>query len=119
MKLTAARMVQTAQQTVLQSGQEIISTTKDKRFFFANANEARDYAIELMRKQKGRCALTGLQLLLDDEAGDDQLRYSLDRIDSSSHYERGNLQVVCKFINKWKGAMNNEEFKRLVCLLRS
>jgi hypothetical protein len=58
-------------------------------------------------------------MLLDEEQGDDQLRYSLDRIDSSRHYEPGNLQVVCKFINKWKGAMANEEFKRLVSLVRS
>ena len=71
-----------------------------------------------MKKQEGRCALTGLKMLLDDEPGDDQCRYSLDRMDSSLHYEPGNLQVVCKFVNKWKGAMANEEFKRLIELLR-
>jgi hypothetical protein len=47
-----------------------------------------------------------------------QLRCSLDRIDSSRHYEPGNLQVVCKSINMWKCAMENEEFKRLLVLLR-
>ncbi len=118
MQQTAARMVKTAKQTTLQSGEEIISTTKDKRFQFANENEAREYALKLMRKQEGLCALTGLKMLLDDDPGDDQLRYSLDRIDSSGHYECGNLQVVCKFINKWKGAMDNEEFKRLIAKIR-
>ena len=53
------------------------------------------------------------------EPGDDQCRYSLDRIDSSKHYESGNLQEVCKFINKWKGAMANEDFRRLMELVRS
>jgi hypothetical protein len=47
-----------------------------------------------------------------------RLEYSLDRIDSSGHYERRNLQVVCKFINQWKGATDNEEFKRLIALVR-
>ena len=117
MRKTAARMVRTAQQTALQSGQEILSVTKDKRFLFPSEAAAQEYALELMNLQDGRCALTGLQMLLDEESGDDQLRYSLDRIDSSKHYGPGNLQIVCKFINKWKGAMDNEEFKRLLALL--
>jgi hypothetical protein len=58
-------------------------------------------------------------MLLDDEPGDDQCRYSLDRIVSSKHYEPGNLQLVCKFVNQWKGAMADEEFIRLIALLRS
>ncbi len=118
MRLTAARMIKTAQQTAIQSGQAFISITKDKQFLFPNDRAARDYAFELMRKQEGRCALTGLKMLLDDEPGDDQCRYSLDRINSSKHYESGNLQVVCKFVNLWKGAMDNEEFKRLIELMR-
>lgn len=116
---TAERMVMTAKATVLQSGQEIIAVTKDKRFLFSSDRQATEYALELILKQKGQCALTGLQLLLDGDPGDDQLRYSLDRIDSSRHYERDNLQIVCKFANRWKGAMNNDEFKRLMLLLRA
>jgi hypothetical protein len=119
MRQTAARMVKTAQQTALQSGQEVIAVTKDKRFIFPSDAAAQEYAVNLMKKQEGRCSLTGLKMLLDEEAGDDQLRYSLDRIDSSRHYEPGNLQVVCKFVNKWKGAMDNEEFKRLIAAIRA
>ena len=119
MAQTAARMIKTAQQTALQSCQEVISVTKDKRFLFPTDAAAQEYALDLMKKQEGRCALTGLKMLLDGEPGDDQCRYSLDRIDSSKHYEPGNLQVVCKFANKWKGAMANEEFRRLVSLVRS
>lgn len=44
---------------------------------------------------------------------------SLDRIDSSRHYAPGNLQVVCRFANFWKGASDNEEFRRLIRLLKS
>lgn len=118
MRQTAARMIKTAQQTAMQSGQEVLSVTKDKRFLFPSDAAAQDYALDLMKKQEGRCALTGLKMLLDDEPGDDQCRYSLDRIDSSRHYELGNLQVVCKFVNQWKGAMANEEFKRLIAKIR-
>jgi len=102
----------------MQCGQELLSVTKDKQFRFSSDTAAQEYAIGLMKQQEGRCALTGLKLLMDGEPGDDQLRYSLDRIDSSKHYESGNLQVVCKFINMWKCAMDNEEFKRLLALLR-
>jgi len=119
MRQTAGRMIKTAQQTAMQSGQELLSVTKDKRFLFPSDAAAQEYALELMKKQEGRCALTGLKMLLDDEPGDDQLRCSLDRIDSSRHYEPGNLQVVCKFINMWKCAMENEEFKRLIDLVRT
>ena len=103
----------------MQSGQEIIAITKDKRFNLGTDLQATEYALELMQRQEGRCALTGLRLLLDSDPGDNELRYSLDRIGSSRHYERGNLQIVCRFVNKWKGAMNNDEFKRLLVLLRA
>ena len=43
----------------------------------------------------------------------------LHRIDSSGHYVRGNIQIVCRFINFWKGASDNEEFKDLLMLVRS
>jgi hypothetical protein len=119
MRQTAARMIKTAQRTALQSGQELLSVTKDKRFLFPSDAAAQEHALELMKKQEGQCALTGLKLLLDDEPGDDQCRYSLDRIDSAKHYEPGNLQVVCKFVNKWKGATDNEVFKRLIKMIRS
>jgi hypothetical protein len=102
----------------MQSGQEILSVTRDKRFLFPSDAAAQEYSLDLMKKQEGRCALTGLKMLLDDEPGDEQCRCSLDRIDSSRHYEPGNLQVVCKFVNQWKGAMVNEEFKRLIAKIR-
>lgn len=118
MRKTAIRMVKTAKDTAMQSGQEVIAVTKDKRFNFPTELAAQEYALSLMKRQEGKCALTGLKMLLDEQVGDDQLRYSLDRIDSSKHYEPGNLQVVCKFVNKWKGAMDNQEFTRLLALLR-
>lgn len=64
--------------------------------------------------QEGYCALTGVKLDYDEDGGDPELYCSLDRIDSESHYEQGNLQVVCRFANRWKGADNDATFKRLI-----
>jgi hypothetical protein len=44
---------------------------------------------------------------------------SLDRIESSGHYVKGNLQVVCRFANFWKGATDNKEFRRLIAVVQS
>jgi len=41
---------------------------------------------------------------------------SVDRIDSSIHYKKGNLQLVCYMFNIWKGKLSNEEFKNWVYL---
>jgi len=41
---------------------------------------------------------------------------SVDRIDSSIHYKRENLQLVCFIFNMWKGTLSNEEFKNFVHL---
>jgi hypothetical protein len=49
---------------------------------------------------------------------DHQLLASLDRIDSNGHYAEGNLQVVCRFVNKWKSDLANAEFIRLLSLVR-
>lgn len=71
---------------------------------------------ELLFETGDRCAVTGLTLQF--EGLDDQLRPSLDRIDSNGHYEVGNLQVVARFINFWKRDTVDSEFRRLVALVR-
>lgn len=64
------------------------------------------------------CALSGLVLQFDGEYDDQEMLASLDRIDSSRHYERDNLQVVCRFVNRWKGADDNAQFTRLLAKLQ-
>lgn len=72
---------------------------------------------KLLVDQKDRCALSDLPVKYD---GDDlQMRPSLDRIDSDGHYFDGNIQVVCRFVNFWKQAMPDGEFRRLLNILRS
>jgi hypothetical protein len=71
---------------------------------------------ELMKMQGDKCALTGIPFQFDGE--DSSLLPSPDRIDSQGHYDHGNIQIVCRFINFWKGDAANEEFLRLLALVR-
>ena len=72
----------------------------------------------LLDIQGNRCALTGIPFQFHGGGADKNLLPSLDRIDSNGHYEVGNLQVVCQFINFWKSDTDNEEFARLLMLVR-
>lgn len=72
----------------------------------------------LLDIQENRCALTGIAFQFHGQATDKNLLPSVDRKDSNGHYEPENLQVVCQFINFWKGASDNEDFKRLLMLVR-
>ena len=72
----------------------------------------------LLDLQGHRCALTGIPFHFAGPDADKNLRPSVDRIDSNGHYEHGNLQIVCQFVNFWKSDSDNEEFKRLLMLVR-
>ena len=116
----AARMVMTAFGTAANAnGQQVLRTVKSKDVLFSSQPEFEKYVLALIDLQEGRCAITGLALQYDGEYEDAEMLCSLDRIDSARHYEEGNLQVVCRFVNRWKRADDNEEFRRLVGVLRS
>ncbi|MFN0103888.1 MAG: hypothetical protein ACKV2U_17620 [Bryobacteraceae bacterium] len=115
---TIARMAATAFDTIAQSGSASIVTKKDKTTGFQDRKALENYIAELIHGKDGACALTGLRMLFDGDEGDSELRCSLDRIDSGGHYERGNLQVVCKFANRWKGVSENEWFLGMIGSIR-
>ena len=68
----------------------------------------------LLDRQDNRCALTGIPFHFHGPDADKNLLPSLDRIDSDGHYEEGNLQVVCQFINFWKGDSDNAELRGIM-----
>lgn len=114
-----ARMAMIAMKTAATAnGQEVLRTIKNKEVRFDHL-ELEKYIADLIRGQEGLCALTGIELGYDGECEDGELLCSLDRIDSDGHYEAGNLQVVCKFANRWKNAEKDDEFRRLIGLVRS
>ncbi len=116
-QLAIATMTLRAQQAAQESCKEVTTIRKNKEFRFKNARESEKYLKELLEEQEGICKLTGLQMTLDEDQP--ELHYSLDRIDSNGHYERGNLQVVCKFANRWKNDDNNQDFLDLIIKIRS
>ncbi|WP_299878414.1 hypothetical protein [uncultured Sulfitobacter sp.] len=116
----AERMARTAVSTTNSAnGQTAERVVKRKDLRFPSAAALQDYITELMGAQEYCCELTGLPLEMDEVNGDPAMFASLDRIDSSGHYEPDNLQVVCRFANFWKGASDDTEFRRLVGVLRS
>jgi len=116
---TVYRLVATAFYTAANSnGQQVLTTIKNKNCHFDSVDAMMAYVESLIVDQEGLCAITGVKLQLDGEEDDKELRYSLDRIDSSGHYEPGNLQLVCRFINRWKSASSDADFRRLIQLVQ-
>ena len=119
-RIAAANLAKTARETVAgANGQQVQRTVKNKDLRFGPPGEFEKYIEALIRDQAGRCALTGLELQDFGRESDPQLFCSLDRIDSDGHYEPGNLQIVCRFVNKWKSDAKDDEFRRLIALVRS
>ncbi|MEM5292727.1 hypothetical protein VSR82_00020 [Burkholderia sp. JPY481] len=119
LQCTIERMAQTAFETVANAnGQQVITTAKIKNIGFGDEFELVDYLRFLWNEQAGLCAISGLPLGKDYEEPDKNMWASLDRIDSNGHYERENLQVVCRFINQWKSASDDAEFRRLLDCVR-
>jgi|TARA_R110000744_G_scaffold173197_1_gene291983 hypothetical protein len=85
------------------------------------------YLKGLWEKQNGTCPYTGIKLKLFTHSKakyggsgmKTDIRYaSLDRIDSSKPYERGNVQFVAWPINYAKSDMSDRQMKRFVKLIR-
>lgn len=113
------RMADTALATTRRAnGQLEERRVKQKEMRFPSAANLQDHVQSLIDRQEGRCELTGLPFDYDEPHGDSAFFASLDRIDSDSHYEAGNLQVVCRFVNRWKGAEDDGEFRRLLAVVR-
>jgi len=116
---TVTRMVVTAGQTILQSnGEPSLKSVKVKQSGFCSQVDFERYVSALIETQSGRCAISGLAIQRDEACKDSEMLASLDRIDSGGHYAAGNLQVVCRFINRWKGVDDNALFLRLLGELR-
>lgn len=112
------RMIDSIANTVKHATGQKVEVTKKLKELGLTIEELDAHLRKLMEKQKGRCALTGIKLDLRKEGFDRKLWPSPDRIDSNGHYDDSNLQVVCAFVNGWKGATPDEEFRRLLELVR-
>lgn len=117
-ELALEHMLNMALYACAQSGQIVTTLRKEKRFAFPNNEAFKHYVLRLIDRQEGRCAITGLKLQFPSVCSDEEMLASLDRIDSNGHYESGNLQVVCRFVNRWKGDDADLDFRRLLEMVR-
>ncbi len=119
-EFVVAELMLSISQTVKQAnGQVILSvkSMKNKELIGPEA-EMKEHLRQLYIEQEGRCKISGIPMHVpgqDDKNPD--LMVSPDRIDSSGHYEKGNIQLVCRFINYWKCATDNSKFGDLLDLV--
>ena len=113
-KKAIVEMLNSVENTVRHAnGQTVERTVKNKEQRMTRA-DLEELLGSLLDLRRNRCALTDLPF----DNADENLRPSVDRIDSNGHYEYDNLQIVCRFVNFWKRDTDNEEFKRLLMLVR-
>lgn len=75
------------------------------------------YLMEIWERQQGRCALSNIPLKHKDEAKSQNTKASLDRIDSSKGYTKGNVQFVSCTINYAKSSQPDSTILELFTLL--
>ena len=101
-------------ETVRNANGQTVTTTRKVKELWMSPVALEEHLRHLMAKQERRCALTGLVFHFRNGKEYRQMLPSLDRIDSAGHYAVGNVQIVCRFVNRWKGAMPDEEFRDLL-----
>jgi hypothetical protein len=67
------------------------------------------YLLQLYTQQQGCCALSGVEMTYIAGSGRVSTNISIDRIDSSVGYLRGNVQFVCDVVNRMKQELLQEE----------
>jgi hypothetical protein len=113
-------MIRMARLACAASGQVTESINKTKRFSFPDDAALGQHIAHLIEQQGRLCAITSLPLHFEGVGLPDEHQLaSLDRIDSRGHYAPGNLQIVCRFINRWKSDESDDNFRRLLALVRS
>lgn len=78
-----------------------------------------DYLRQLWISQKGRCAYTGIEMLCPKNITEyhkvhSVKKLSLDRIDSSKGYTKGNVHFVCQAINLAKKNLPHKEMVEFI-----
>jgi hypothetical protein len=69
----------------------------------------------LHEQQKGRCALTGMEIGWIESGWDHTA--SIDRIDNGFGYEMFNVQLVHKEVNMMRGSLDVDRFKELCVMV--
>ncbi len=107
-------IVHTVNDTVKRANGQIVGRKVKEKELRMNSYQLERIVRELLEVGGDCCAITGLPFEFEGDGENSAMRPSLDRIDSSGHYESDNVQLVCRFINFWKMATDDGEFRRLL-----
>ena len=117
--LRPARMAAMMLTTVAQANGQLVERRIKEKTTTLTREECELLLRQKMGEQEDRCALTGLSLGYDQDCTDEQMLASLDRVDSSGQYTPDNIQIVCRFMNRWKSADDDTLCRRLLGVLRN
>lgn len=81
--------------------------SKDKNMY---TDLTLDYLMYLWEKQKGKCALSGINMTYEFYKGRVNTNVSVDRIDSTKGYTKDNIQLVTMAANQMKNDLQMDEF---------
>ena len=73
-----------------------------------------DYILNIHNLQNGKCIITGITLTTDRTNGRNPNNLSIDRIDNSRGYIKGNIQLICDWANMAKSYLSMEKFKEFI-----
>lgn len=75
-----------------------------------------DFIVNMYYEQKGRCALSGIEMTYRGDKGSQEMfqSFSIDRIDSEGGYTKDNVQLLCWGVNSIKNRMSTELMFNLV-----
>ena len=68
-----------------------------------------DYLLYLWNYQKGKCALSDIDMTYELRVGRTPTNVSIDKIDHTKGYTMDNIQLVCMACNQIKNDLSNEE----------
>lgn len=72
---------------------------------------SREDLLELLKKQDGKCALSGEILTCELIKGKaNKTNASIDRIRAGEPYTKDNIQLVCRALNSWRSDTDLDEF---------
>jgi hypothetical protein len=112
-------MAKGIESTVAHANGQIVERTVKSKETDMSFEDLKDYICDLLNAADGKCQVTGLPFSLPPDRSDPDMAASVDRIDSQIGYVRGNLQIVCWFVNRWKSDDDPENFARLINLVRN
>lgn len=78
-----------------------------------------DFLFDLYENQNGVCPLTGIKMTYVSGKGRTYSNISIDRIDNSIGYVKGNVRLVCLWANTAKNDLSNEHFVNLCKMVSS